>query len=567
MITCLQSSDKLNQQKDDLDGILSAIYKVYDDRIDDLNKQSDAIQEQIDLLNDENSALDLQYRKQQALAALDKARKNRIKRIYIEGEGYIYKQDEEAIREAEKNLQDIQNEELIASLNKEKDALADSVKELEKYKDLWSEISDFYENEANKNLLIGLFGDDYKDKVLENNISDIEDFKKNYLDIQQKLNDNEELKKSYEEKKKYYDDLKNKWGDLSNAASDEEKRQAAIKAWGAEFEKTIMEGRESDLADFRDRYLAIQNQINSNEELIKSFEEKKSYYEQLKEQWNSISSAYENAVNEQYTAQLMGANWEKDVLSGRLDVLEDFKNKYIGIQQAIADAAREAAKAQYEAAQAVGSAQVPSTGPGNGTGDTKQQYKAYIGEEPIGTYDSKEKAEQAVKAVIEQRSDYSVKKAVEKLTDKRNANQVYESTKSGIGSDLTHKVRIEKFHTGLEKGIVGESSKKNDFEFLKQYGLKKVEIPAILQKGEAVLTEEQIKNLAYNLRNSGVQQNMMKIPDYSKMANSISTNTVQQPITISMGEIHLHEVQNVDSFANAIVKYLPGRMLQAINKR
>ena len=563
-----ESSDKLNQQKDDLDGILSAIYKVYDDRIDDLNKQSDAIQEQIDLLNDENSALDLQYRKQQALAALDKAKHQRTKKIYSEEKGFFYTQDEDDIREKEKNLQDIQNEELIASLNKEKDALADSVKELEKYKDLWSEISDFYENEANKNLLIGLFGDDYKGKVLENNITDIEDFKKNYFDIQQKLNDNEELKKSYEEKKKYYDDLKNKWGDLSNAASDEEKRQAAIKAWGAEFEKTIMEGRESDLADFRDKYLAIQNQINSNEELIKSFEEKKSYYEQLKEQWNAISSAYEDAVNEQYAAQLMGANWEKDVLSGRLDVLEDFKKKYIDIQQAIRDAAREAEKAQYEAAQAVGSAQVPSTGNGSGTGDTKQQqYKAYIGEEPIGTYDSKEEAERAVEAVIEQRSDYSAKKAVEKLTDKRNASQVYESTKSGIGSDLTHKVRIEKFHTGLLNGIVGESSKKNDFEFLKQYGLKKVEIPAILKKGEAVLTEEQIKNLAYNLRNSGVQQNMMKTPNYSKMASSISTNTVQQPITISMGEIHLHEVQNVDSFADAIVKYLPGRMLQAINKR
>lgn len=519
------------------------------------------------MLNDENSALDLQYRKQQALAALDKAKQQRTKKIYSEEKGFFYTQDEENIREKEKNLQDIQNEELIASLNKEKDALADSVKELEKYKDLWSEISDFYENEANKNLLIGLFGDDYKDKVLQNNVSDIEDFKKNYFDIQQKLNDNEELKKSYEEKKKYYDDLKNKWGDLSNAASEEEKRQAAIKVWGAEYEKIILEGRDSDLADFRDKYLEIQKEINSNEDLITSFEEKKTYYGELKEQWSSISSAYEEEVNKQYAAQLLGAGWEKDVLSGRLDILEDFKKKYIDIQKAITDAAEKSAKAQYEAAQAVGNAQVPSTGTGNGTGDTKQQYKAYIGEEPIGTYDSKEKAEQAVKAVIEQRSDYSAKKAVEKLTDKRNANQVYESTKSGIGSDLTHKVRIEKFHTGLLNGIVGESSKKNDFEFLKQYGLKKVEIPAILQKGEAVLTEEQIKNLAYNLRNSGVQQNMMKTPDYSKMANSISTNTVQQPITISMGEIHLHEVQNVDSFANAIVKYLPGRMLQAINKR
>ena len=563
-----ESSDKLNQQKDDLDGILSAIYKVYDDRIDDLNKQSDAIQEQIDLLNDENSALDLQYRKQQALAALDKAKQQRTKKIYSEEKGFFYTQDEENIREKEKNLQDIQNEELIASLNKEKDALADSVKELEKYKDLWSEISDFYENEANKNLLIGLFGDDYEDKVLENNILDIEDFKKNYLDIQQKLNDNEELKKSYEEKKKYYDDLKNKWGDLSNAASEEEKRQAAIKVWGAEYEKIILEGRDSDLADFRDKYLEIQKEINSNEDLITSFEEKKTYYGELKEQWSSISSAYEEEVNKQYAAQLLGAGWEKDVLSGRLDILEDFKKKYIDIQKAITDAAEKSAKAQYEAAQAFGNAQVPSTGTGNGTGDTKQQqYKAYIGEEPIGTYDSKEEAERAVEAVIEQRSDYSAKKAVEKLTDKRNANQVYESTKSGIGSDLTHKVKIEKFHTGLLNGIVGESSKKNDFEFLKQYGLKKVEIPAILQKGEAVLTEEQIKNLAYNLRNSGVQQNMMKTPDYSKMANSISTNTVQQPITITFGDIHVEGVQNAQDFTKDIVRRMPNLMFQQMNKR
>lgn len=102
---------------------------------------------------------------------------------------------------------------------------------------------------------------------------------------------------------------------------------------------------------------------------------------------------------------------------------------------------------------------------------------------------------------------------------------------------------------------------------MKQYGLKKVEIPAILQKGEAVLTEEQIKNLAYNLRNSGVQQNMMKIPDYSKMANSISTNTVQQPITITFGDIHVEGVQNAQDFAKDIVRRMPNLMFQQMNKR
>ena len=562
-----EASDKLNKQKDNLDGILSAIYKVYDDRIDDLNKQSDAIQEQIDLLNDENSALDLQYRKQQALAALDKAKRQRTKKIYIEGQGYVYKQDEEAIREAEKNLQDIQNEELIASLNKEKDALADAVDELQKYKDLWSDISSFYEEETNRDLLIALFGENYKDKVLQNNISDIEDFKNNYLDVQQKLNDNEELKKSYEEKREYYNKLKDRWGNLSDVATNEEKKQAAIKAWGADYEKTILEGRENDLSAFRDKYMAIQSEINSNEELIKSFEEKKSYYEQLKEQWNSISSVYEDSLNEQYAAQLLGADWEKDILSGRIDVLEDFKNKYVTIQKAIADAARDTAKAQYEAAQASGSVQT-HTSTTNTVGQGK--YKAYIGSEPIGEYNSEKEARDAADNIVNQRANYSAEQAVKKLTgnNKKNSDPVYRSTYDGIANDLTKKIKIEKFHVGLKKGLVGDAQEDEEFKILQKYGLTKVEFPAILQKGEAVVTEEQIKNLAYNLvRNNAFPQDMVKVPNYSKQTANISNNNIQQPMTVSFGEIHLHEVQNVDGFADAIVKYFPGKMLQAIHKR
>ena len=101
-------------------------------------------------------------------------------------------------------------------------------------------------------------------------------------------------------------------------------------------EQEITELIDSGLAegmnyDCKTTYLGIQSQINNNEELIASYEEKVEYYNQLKEQWQAISDEYEIQMNNQYAMQLLGANWESDVLSGRASVLEDFKNQYTSI--------------------------------------------------------------------------------------------------------------------------------------------------------------------------------------------------------------------------------------------
>lgn len=70
-----------------------------------------------------------------------------------------------------------------------------------------------------------------------------------------------------------------------------------------------------------------------------------------KDKWNEISSEYENQQNKLVAAEIMGADWEKDVLNGRLDVLNAFKDQYIQIQQAMANAAWNAANEQLKAAQ------------------------------------------------------------------------------------------------------------------------------------------------------------------------------------------------------------------------
>jgi len=84
--------------------------------------------------------------------------------------------------------------------------------------------------------------------------------------------------------------------------------------------------------------------------------------EAYKEKWSSIAKEYEEKQNEMIAQQMLGADIEKEILAGRLDVLEDFKNKYLAIQQAIKDANANAAQA------ALNEANKPSTGGGSDSG-------------------------------------------------------------------------------------------------------------------------------------------------------------------------------------------------------
>ena len=101
----------------------------------------------------------------------------------------------------------------------------------------------------------------------------------------------------------------------------------------AEIEKSI-----SNLEGLRDKG------TEALDEMISSLE---SY----KDAWNDVTSAYEEEQENLIAAQILGADWETDILNGRLDVLDSFKNQYISMQQAMADAAWKSANEQIKAAK------------------------------------------------------------------------------------------------------------------------------------------------------------------------------------------------------------------------
>ena len=546
-------NDALNDQKDNYDKILSAVSNVYDKEIGRLNEQKDLLQDQIDALNDKNDALDLQYRKEQALYALQKAQQQRTRKLYVEGKGYIYDTDNEAIRDAQKDLDDITNEELINSLQKEQDKIQESIDILDKYKEKWNEIPDAWDKAVSE--------------------------------------------------------------------------QLAIELWGQEYEKLILLNRTSDIENFKTKYLKIQSQINDNEELIKSYEEKVDYYNKLKDQWSSLTDEYSNSVDDMYAKMLLGQSWESDVLNGRLSTLNDFRNQYNDIQKSISDMAWQSANAQISALNAVKAAEATkaqTSGGSNGYSgssgnvssvskpsqpkkDTVQHYWIY---RTLGTFNTNGQASSKIgmlggDGVISVGGKYLVVKWKKGYVTRGEAS----SNIVNYGGNGVYK-RYASGTDNAKKGwnIVSEENPELIIRNNGEIDLAKGEQFYNFQGGEKVIPANETKEILKNqgnveqLSDSDVitrkdgsilkpihyeYENMLTNfikdnPDYMYSMNTMSDNICRDLFKnaenvnydnrsvdnkVSIGEIHLHEVPNVDQFARELDRQLAGIVDQKLSRR
>lgn len=165
----------LGLQLDDNDAVLDGVIKVIEDQIAALDDQIDGLQK----ANDERKkALELQ----KAQAELDKQRNQKTRKVLRQGVGWVYEADEDAIREAEENLADLEYDAKIDALEDEKEALED-------LKEKWEEIPDIVEDEQNRLLMIEKLGANAEEDILNGRVSTYEKFKDDYIDIQQQIQD------------------------------------------------------------------------------------------------------------------------------------------------------------------------------------------------------------------------------------------------------------------------------------------------------------------------------------------------------------------------------------------
>ena len=530
-----KNNDKLNEQKDKYDSILSAIQKVYDDEIKKANKKKDSIQDVIDAMSDENDEYERQKKLQEAIYNLNKANSQKTKYLLKDGQ-FVYSTDNSAIRDAQDSLHDAQYDVDVANLKKQQDDIDNYIDTLNEFKDNWNEISDAFSEAQDAMNLKQYLGSEYQRIILSNNLADIENFK--------------------------------------------------------------------------NQYVAVESQINSNEQLKTSYEEKVDYYNNLKQQWEDCTSKYDDEKNKLYASQILGANWEAEVLSGRQQTLANFTSEYEKLCQRQADATVNAYNTEVQAAKnaAAGIASVSSSVVGSGGGSSSGG-SATVSTRPKTVYD---KNNNPNKPALKSNDYWTYEKLSKKgySTSGQASSHISDYASKGangftqIGNKYfivkwianagspanasKAKNKLEKdnpkkkygyakrYHKGLELGKIEALPKDKAFDLVQDIGtngLKADEVPIIAQKGEAVLTEEQIENLAKTLHLVPVQNEIMEkmskislgdLPmntpkmnfDASKVGQSVTRNNFAPSVTLNLNCPNVSSVSDAKAITNVVDKQL-----------
>lgn len=270
-----QEKLKENYEKDDdrYQRAQKAVVDFLNEQLDSINEQKDTVENYYDdvinaiekMNEDTKESIELA----EAYEALMNAMTQKTKKVYKEGLGWVWTTDAEAIKEAKKTYEDLITSATTKEIEEQKDktvkSLEEQIESLQDYIDSWDKVFDKFDNEKNRNFADILLGENWSEMVSNLDPQIVDDFSDAYYELQKNL---EETEKQIEELNKQKEEEDEQWNKL-------------IK----------------DLQDY-------------------------------KGEWADIASVYEEEQNTLKAKQIMGANWEKEILDRRLDVLENFKNKY-----------------------------------------------------------------------------------------------------------------------------------------------------------------------------------------------------------------------------------------------
>lgn len=359
------------------------------------------------------------------------------------------------------------------------------------------------------------------------------------------------------------ENFKSKWDDVKNAYQYNIDKMNATALLGSEYQKLILNNNILDVENFKSQYVSIQQQINSNEELIKSYNEKVDYYNKLKEQWQSITDEYDKQRNAQYASQVLGANWENDVLNGRLSTWNNFRNQYVSLQQAIADAQVQSANAQIKALQALADAAQASANAQIEAAQRVRREEIDNSSHSIGdavNIDGMISAGAPTSVINKITGNKSNTSAAATADQRKNNSNIIMSNeqKRIIAASKKH---VRKYAKG---GVVKINPDDLLADLAKQHGEDGF---AIVQDGERILTQQQTASFDrfVDLITGMNITPQMLMPDFTRFTTGNSTDN--SSVIVNIGDINLHGVQNVEQLGDAIIKRLPGYITQKFNNK
>lgn len=526
---------------------------------DVVQKQIDSLNEQLELLEKQNEERDLQLQKEQALYDLHNAQTQKKIQVIRDGE-LVYEADQDAIRDAQEAVQDadynikkhdleLQVEKLeddLESIGKKYDELYEK---LDKIADKWNKIPSDTEYNSNKQLVEQWLGKGWEDKILNSTDEELYEY------FKQQFEQNSESLDKYEDQIETAENIKNLVNTYltayRNGTITQEQAMTGI--------KNVLNGITSELTAGENiknilNYLAsanntgaTTNQIlnatqaqlnNAATEMIESMKVYEENSNSIAENMQSFGELTEDISDIRSLIDDVGDNLD-DNLSDIRDILEDGFDDLIDAL----DGYRNRIEDDDEDDDDYGdiSNGVIDAGDGKGNHDNSADYGP-----AFGTNDPS--------------------------WDRERSKHRYAK--------------------GIEKGPIATSTmseKQKALHAMATADLKPDEQPIIAHTGEVVLNKEQQDTVVKNgqrytkvgleglLQSYGIpstagltnfyQSLDIPKPDWNRPSITMQNSTPSKNISVTMGDIHLHEVQNPDGFAKALQNEFPGIAIQTMSKR
>lgn len=159
--------DDINEKIENQDRFISGAIGILNQEIKVQEGLRDAIQDQIDALQEENDEHERALALEKAKYELQRAQSQRTVKLYSgEDRGFIYTQDREAVRDAQENLDQLEFEATIHALEKQKEYYDDIIADLSEIQDRWSNIASKAQEMLDIQYTLAIGGQGIRDSIL-----------------------------------------------------------------------------------------------------------------------------------------------------------------------------------------------------------------------------------------------------------------------------------------------------------------------------------------------------------------------------------------------------------------
>lgn len=176
--------EQLENLKNSLDVQLELLGYLKDERVSAIDEQIAQLEKEKDALKERNDEIADGIELQRLEDALQAAKQKKV-RVWKSGEGWVYQQDTEAVKQAQDELDEYKR-------NKQQEAeekrIDDEIAKLEDYKQQWEDVVTNYEKQQNILLKEQTIGKNKEYQNIQDRIKNLEDFKDEYARIINEIN-------------------------------------------------------------------------------------------------------------------------------------------------------------------------------------------------------------------------------------------------------------------------------------------------------------------------------------------------------------------------------------------